>query len=97
MKRMLEYLRVWWMMAVVNLTLEQIRYQQRAIVKRQERIMALMSDVVTLAGGVSAKLDQLLAQQPVATQAQVDSVAQTLTDMGGKLDAALPPPATPAA
>ncbi len=98
MKRMLEYLSVWWQVFVINHKLYHVVAQQRKLHIQQERVMNLMSDVVTLAGGVSTKLDQLLATPQLATQDQIDSVATTLTAMGGKLDAALPqPPATPAA
>jgi len=89
MKRMLEYLVVWWKTVVITVKLNRI-------ISQQEKIMASMSDVVTLASGVSAKLDQLLGQSPVATQEQVDAVAQVLTGMGTKLDTALTPPAAPA-
>lgn len=88
MNRMLEYLWLWWKTLIIT-------HKINRVIRQQEKTMALMSDVVILMGGVSAKLDTLLAQAPVATQAQVDAVAQGLADMSTKLDNAIPP-ATPA-
>jgi len=97
MKRMLEYIRLLWQLLVVRYVLTELQpLLARCPSHQQEKIMALMTDVVALMNTVSGKLDQLLGQAPVATQAQVDAVNDGLTAMNSKLDAALPPAAPPA-